>query len=323
MQGTFLHVHRPFYRYPNQTLKNNRDNSPYDLESLRSDELPITAFKPIVPLGEFTARYNQRASGQPFSSAFRIAWRAMADNVGRRTLMCAIIPPGPTHVHGIGSLALTTDDPRQLLILAALLGSLQADFFVRAAPKSTIPGHVISRIPAPSIPRALEAEAIARVLRLNALTHEWAPIYDYAWPTNEHQVGWSVSGLRLAPLGGVLDKWSRAVPLRTDEERYQAEMELDVIAAISLRLGVEDLLGLYRSQFPVLFSRDAKTVFNGSGRAAVGRAERTTMSMAVAAPGGGGEAACLSQQGLQRPLDRSADMRLAYSHFQRVVREHS
>jgi hypothetical protein len=320
LQGTFLHTHRPFYRFPNRSLKNNRDNSPYDLHSLNVNELPITAFKPIVPLHEFEARYTKRSSGASFSSAYRIAWRAMADNVGRRTLMAAILPPGPTHVHGVGSLAVRSDSAIELVLLAALLGSLQSDFFVRAAPKSTIPGHVISRVPAPKIADALQPDAIVRVLRLNALTEQWGSLYNEARLQVSEQLSWSGMNEWLPPLSDLPHKWNSSVPLRSDEERYQAEMELDVIAAISLGLHVDDLLGLYRSQFPVLLSRDAKTVFASDGTARIGGSTKALVTDGLRP----NQAAAKIDQpatSRNRVLDRATDMRIAYTHFEQQLKK--
>lgn len=103
LQGTHLFVAAPFYKGPKRTLLHHRDWTVVDLEQLPTDARPITSYKPAgdraVHDGEYTPLGARR--GVVPARHYRVAWRSMAANTGERTLISALIPPGPAHVHAL------------------------------------------------------------------------------------------------------------------------------------------------------------------------------------------------------------------------------
>lgn len=55
-------------------------------------------------------------------------------------------------------------------------------------------------------------------------------------------------------------------PLRRDQDRWQALVEVDALAALKLGLTADQLCAMYRTQFAVLRKYEYKMVFDSAGR---------------------------------------------------------
>ena len=109
-----------------------------------------------------------------------------------------------------------------------------------------------------------------RTLRLNCLTADYAPLweelYDPAWQDD----GWTDPDLTRSSLGDVGPKWTMDTPLRRDQDRWQALVEIDALAALMLGLTADQLCAMYRTQFAVLRKYEYKMVFDAEGRKVCG-----------------------------------------------------
>ncbi|WP_224763683.1 DNA methyltransferase [Salinibacterium sp. ZJ70] len=306
LQGPHIHVATPFYKNPNPTMLHNQDWTSVDLEALEPDAIPVTQYKPRGSRAEYDAAYGTwEVDGEhrPIRDFYRIAWRAMAANTGERTFISALIPPGAGHVNGV--FAVGGAQPDTLVAAAGFSSSLISDFGVRAAPKSGIYQGVFERLPVQSGGRFIGAIS-ARYLRLVASTDAFAPLW-------RDVVG---------------NEWGPDRVLRKAVERRRAQLEIDVLVALSLGITIDELVTIYRTQFPVLAGYDRNEyLFDANGRLVP-----TTIRQAWRKAGEPTDAARMAVEertavhpgsGVEyvyelpfRFLDREADMREAYARFE-------
>lgn len=326
LQGPHLFVATPLYKTPNETMLHNQDWTETDFETLTPDAIPVTSYKPAGDPARYDASYTRWSDGSSARDHYRIAWRNMAANTGERTFVSAIFPPGTAHINGVTSGGFTAMKP-QLVIAAASASSLLFDFAVRVAPKSTITAKTASRLPTLVDPR-LASELLLRSLRLNAVTSAYADLWKSLYRADFREDQWTkVPRGSASELANGAPEWSQDTPLRRAAERRQAQVEIDAIVALSLGITADELCTIYRTQFPVLYGYDRREyLYDANGRLvpmpvqqvwrkkgdAISEEERTHTNAAG------------NRYLYELPfvnLDREADMRTAYAHFERVLQE--
>ena len=331
LQGPHFHVGVPFYKAPNATMANNLDWSTVDLETLPPEAVPVTSYKPRGSTAKYDTAYTHWVIDDEVVASrdyYRVAWRRMAANTGERTLVPAILPPGAAHVHPVHTVAIPTGNTAELVKLAGFLSSLVHDFCVRSVPKSEILFSTVRRMPW-SEETGLDSSIRLRVLRLNALTSAYADLWNDVAPKldlNDEWTGGLTYPARPA-LGGVGTTWGFEVPLTRAADRRQASLEIDALVALAVGLTADELATVYKSQFAVLYGYDRNTYFFDANGRLVPNSVLTVWRRK-------GDDISLEERTATNPsgntyvyelpfvtLDREADMRQAYAHFEKVLAE--
>jgi len=317
LQGPHLTVANPLYQQPYSSMRSNRDYSTIDLDGISEEFLPRTNYQVAKPYPEYIAAYP-KWNGEPSSSFLRLAWRRMADSATVRTLHSAIIPPGPCHTHGVLDAGFSASV--DLVVANGFWSSLPVDFFIKAAGVSEINQSVVRRLPHVRN-HALEAQLLVRTLRLNCLVRPyallWEELYETAWQRDLWVPHIGVDYSDRVFLGDVGPKWEWTTPLRRAADRRQALVEIDAIVAIILGISAEELLAIYRTQFPVLQRYERDALYDANGRQLPGKLTSEYRRGKL-------KPADLSVDGVTyvEPfvgVDRERDMELAHKHFSDIA----
>ncbi|GAB2660893.1 class I SAM-dependent DNA methyltransferase [Prescottella soli] len=314
LQGPHLTVATPLNQQPNATMRSNKDYTAIDLDTISEDFIPRTNYQVAKARDQYIAAYP-KWQGRSSSTYFRIAWRRMADSATVRTLHSAIIPPGACHVDLLRTAGFGTAD--DLVIANGIWSSIVADFFVKAAGISELKYSSVGQLPHIRN-HPLEPQLILRTLRLNCLVRPYGPLweelYDDSWRVDSWVPGIGFDYTGRALLGDVNPKWEWTTPLRRAADRRQALVEIDAIVAIMLGITADELLTIYRTQFPVLQKYERDALYDTTGR------QLPTKLASEYRRKGSLKAAELTVDGItyQEPftsVDREHDMKVAHKHF--------
>ena len=103
---------------------------------------------------------------------------------------------------------------------------------------------------------------------LNCLTEYYKDLWEKCWDEAFRFDSWAKCDDRLSDsrFGNLSGDWTWDVPLRSDFERREALVELDVLVSMSLGMSLEQLTTIYKIQFPISRSYEADTWYDQNGR---------------------------------------------------------
>lgn len=258
LSGPHFFVSTPIYQTPNENCKSHGDYSKIDLKQIDSEYLPRTNYEIL------NTSSNPKFNNKDVTEYNRIIFRKMLNINGERTLIGALYPKGPSHIHGCMSLAF--EDTMPLILYTGMTSSIVLDFYIRITGKSNL-GKVLFNLPTIDLDSIYSPFIINRVLRLNCLNKYYCEIWKEAYKfasKNDNLV--SSQKHQFKKWEDLSEDWSKNQVLTSDLERRYALIEIDVLVALVLGLSIEELITIYNIQFSVLQKYEVTNYYDAKGQ---------------------------------------------------------
>ena len=266
-----FYVSNPVYQTPKGVSLKKGDFNIVDLEKISDEYIQRTKYLPLVGNYRSLSTFNAFVIGQDehgndiydsLLDHYKVGFRKMVNLSGERSLICAVLPRRTAHIHGVISISFL--DRNYTVDMAALCSSIVMDFYWKTIATQNITESRLATFPF-GIKKKFKSAMYSRTLMLNCLNKYYDDLWSGCWCDSFRTDRWSLEDARLKPFSELTPSWNHDTPLRNHFERRQALVEIDVLAAMSFGLSLEDLEFIYDIQFPVLRQNEDDTWYDQKG----------------------------------------------------------
>lgn len=265
LSGPHIFGALPLYKTPRAVCTEKSHYDVLDLTSLPIDYLPRSNYSPACEMNEYIRRIPSVSwESKKVTDYYRLINRAMISIGAEKGLVSAICPKGVAHTNALRSYAFK--DEQLLLKFSASSMSLVWDFFVKLSGRNNL-HQMLDEYPI--IPDGKwMPKIILRTLGLNCLTTQYAELWNSNFSNEYISDSWFSNSVILNQdyFSNLQSTWDYKFALRTDFERRQALLEIDVLVSVALGISLEELVTIYSVQFPVMKQYGEETYYDNAGR---------------------------------------------------------
>ena len=292
--GPHFFVGNPFAKTPRAVCLAKNHYDALDLSYIPDDYLPRTNYVPACDADE----YETRTPNTPWTDDdeirikttqyYRVLFRRMVNPANERTLISCLIPKAVASIGACTTVVFRSS--KAAVEFAALCNSIVLDYFTKCSSVTDVMNSTLEQLPvlANKTNEQLRSALILRALTLSCLSSHFRELWESLCRlkidrtrTNTfdsvhsetlfelfQRDTWTVKDVQTDAefFSKLTPHWQRNVALRSERMRRQALVETDVLVAMAFGFTLDELLAMYRIQFPTLQKYENDTWYDTNGR---------------------------------------------------------